>query len=71
MREIVLTMVKINWKTTGAAIGMLLTALAPVVTALTDGDPSTHANWEIAVPAVMAAIGLLFAKDGVSLVSKK
>ncbi len=70
LRDVIVTVLKINWKTTSTGIGMLFAALSPVVVALTDGDPSTHANWEIAVPAVIAAIGFLLAKDGVQLVKK-
>lgn len=70
LKDILVTVLKINWKTTSTGVGMLFAALSPVVIALTDGDPLTHANWEIAVPAVIAAIGFLLAKDGVKLVKK-
>ena len=52
-----------NWKTTAAAIGMLLVAVGPVISALADGDPSTQPNWNLFLPEILAAIGLLFSRD--------
>ena len=53
----------INWKTTAAAVGMLVTALAPALLALTDGNESTNVNWNEVMPAVFGAIALIFARD--------
>lgn len=53
-----------NWKTTTAAILTAITAVSSVAIALLDNDPATIPNYEVAVAAIMAAIGLLFAKDG-------
>ena len=53
----------INWKTTAAAVGMLVTALAPALLALTDGNESTNVNWNEVMPAIFGAIALIFARD--------
>ena len=52
-----------NWKTTSAAIGMLLVALGPAVKALVDGDPATQPDYNTVIPEVIAAIALLLARD--------
>tara|TARA_R100000234_G_scaffold103771_1_gene73347 strand:- start:1190 stop:1414 length:225 start_codon:yes stop_codon:yes gene_type:complete len=62
MKNLVYAILK-NWKTTSAAIGMLLVALGPAVQALIDGDPSTSPNYNIVIPEVLAAIALLMARD--------
>ena len=49
-----------NWKTTAAAIGMLLVAGIPVLQALTNGE---RPDWNIFIQEIIAAIGLLFARD--------
>ena len=53
----------INWKTTAAAVGMLVTAIAPALLALTDGNESTNVNWNEVMPAIFGAIALIFARD--------
>lgn len=53
-------MLRRNWKTTLAGLGMLLTAAAQIVTALASG---TMPDWEKVVPLVIAGLGLLLAKD--------
>jgi hypothetical protein len=52
-----------SWQTTIlgviGALGLLLTAFH----AQLDSDPGTVAQWNIVVPAVIAAIGVCFARD--------
>jgi hypothetical protein len=56
-----------SWKTTVAGV---LTALLPVlnaVSAFLDNDPLTIPDWGLAIAAVTAGLGLIFARDnGVS-----
>ena len=61
--SILINSILANWKTTGAALVMAVTAFIPVLKALTDGDPATIPNWNLFVPELIAAIGLLFARD--------
>jgi hypothetical protein len=52
-----------NKNTTFAGIGAILVAVGGIVTAIFDGDASTVPDWTTAVAAVMAGVGLIFAKD--------
>jgi uncharacterized membrane protein YhiD involved in acid resistance len=52
-----------SWKTTAAGIGAVLVAVGSAVTATFDADPATVADWGAVVAAVIAGIGLLFARD--------
>jgi hypothetical protein len=52
-----------NWKTTAAALLGLLSLAAMQGQAMLDGNPETVANWSLVIPAAMACIGLIFAKD--------
>lgn len=52
-----------SWKTTGAGIAAILVAVGSVLTALTDNDPLTVPDWGALSAAVIAGIGLIFAKD--------
>ena len=54
---------KASWKTTTAGIASIVVAVASCVQAHFDGDPATVPNWEVAVAAIMAGIGLMFARD--------
>ncbi len=52
-----------SWKTTVAGV---LTALLPVlnaVLAFLDNDPATVPDWGLAVAAITAGLGLIFARD--------
>jgi len=53
-----------NWKTTGLGIAAILTAAGAALTALTDNDPATLPDWGALIAAVIAGVGLIFAKDG-------
>lgn len=52
-----------SWKTTLAGILTIISAIATPVKALLDSDPATVADWGLAIPVVMGAIGLIFARD--------
>lgn len=52
-----------SWKTTGAGVAAILVAVGSVLTALTDNDPLTVPDWGSLSAAVIAGIGLIFAKD--------
>lgn len=52
-----------NPKTTVAGIGAILVAVGSCLTATFDSDPLTVADWGSAIAAVIAGIGLIFAKD--------
>lgn len=52
-----------SWKTTGAGIGAILVAIGAAVTAITDGNPLTVPDWASVIAAVIAGVGLIFAKD--------
>ena len=52
-----------NWKTTAAAICAVIAAVAAGVGAIVDDDPATIADWGTMGAAILAAIGLFFAKD--------
>lgn len=50
-----------NWKTTAAGIGAILTALADILTGV--GHGTITANLTADVTAIIAGIGLIVAKD--------
>jgi hypothetical protein len=52
-----------SWKTTGAGVAAILVAVGSVLTALTDNDPLTVPDWGALSAAVIAGVGLIFAKD--------
>lgn len=52
-----------NWKTTAAAVAALLVLVGSAARALLDGDPTTNVDLVTFIPAVIAAVGLIFAKD--------
>lgn len=52
-----------NRNTTVLGIGAVLTAVGGILTAMFDGDPATVPDWTSAVAAVLAGIGLVFARD--------
>ena len=52
-----------NAKTTAAGIGAILVAVGSCLTATFDADPATVADWGSAIAAIIAGIGLIFAKD--------
>lgn len=54
---------KKSWKTTVAGIGAILAALGPALSATFDGNPQTNADWSAVIAAIVAGVGLIFARD--------
>lgn len=54
---------KASWKTTAAGIAAIVTAIGAAATATFDSDPATVADWGSVVAAIIAGIGLVFARD--------
>jgi hypothetical protein len=52
-----------SWKTTGAGISAILVAAGSALAALTDNDPATVVDWGALSAALIAGIGLIFARD--------
>lgn len=52
-----------SWKTTGAGVAAIMVAGGAALTALTDENPNTHPDWAALIAAIIAGIGLIFAKD--------
>lgn len=53
-----------SWHTTIVGIGMILSALGVAITAQFDTDPLTVIDWAITIPAIIAGVGFILAKDG-------
>ena len=49
--------------TTVLGVAAILTAVGSLLTAMFDADPATVADWGTAAAAVIAGVGLIFAKD--------
>ena len=54
---------KASWRTSAAGVGAILVAIGSAVTAITDNDPMTIPDWGAVVAAVIAGVGLIFARD--------
>ena len=54
---------KTNWKTTAAGIIAIVMALCTAITAVIDNNPLTNIDIGATTAAVMAGVGLIFAKD--------
>jgi hypothetical protein len=52
-----------NKNTTFAGIGAILVAVGSILTAIFDGEVATSPDYASAVAAVLAGVGLIFAKD--------
>jgi|TARA_R110000744_G_C19017376_1_gene523761 hypothetical protein len=52
-----------NSNTTVAGIATIVVAVVAVILAYADGDPETMPNWDVAIAAITAGIGLLSARD--------
>lgn len=52
-----------SWKTSILGLGAILTAIGAALTAVFDADPATTVNIEGTFTAIMAGVGLLFARD--------
>ena len=54
----------LSWKTTAAGIGMIVTALfTMILQPLTDSDPKTNPDYNVAVATIIAGVGLIAARD--------
>ena len=54
----------LSWKTTAAGIGMIVTALfTMILQPLTDNDPKTNPDYNVAIAAIIAGVGLVVARD--------
>lgn len=52
-----------SWKTTLAGFGLALTSIGTALTGQFDADPATTADWPTAIALLVAAFGLLAARD--------
>ena len=50
-------------KTTLAGVGAILVAVGAAMSAMFDADPLTVPQWDVVIAAILAGIGLIFAKD--------
>ncbi len=57
------TGLKGSWKTSMAGIVAIVTAVLNAINLLMDGHPTTNPDWTATISAVMAGLGLLFARD--------
>lgn len=54
----------LSWKTSAAGISAIIVAVfSLIVQPLTHNDPATVPNYEVAITAILAGIGLLTARD--------
>ncbi len=53
-----------SWQTTLAAILTVVAVVIPALQLLMDGDATTNPNWNIMIPSITVAVGLIFARDG-------
>ena len=52
-----------SWRTTATACILALDAIGHAVSALIDSDPGTNPDWNTVIMLLVAAAGLLFARD--------
>ena len=52
-----------SWKTTLAACILAVDAIMHAISAIIDNDPMTNPDWNTVVMLLVAAAGLLFARD--------
>lgn len=52
-----------SWKTTLTGIAAILTAVGAALTAIFDNNPNTTIDVAVTASAIMAGIGLIFARD--------
>ena len=52
-----------SWKTTTVAVLIAVVAIANALIAMLDSDPATVPDWNVAITALIAAVGLFLAKD--------
>ena len=59
-----LTTLLLNWKTSLGALGLIVVALGQALPLLLDGNPNTNPDYNLLIPEIVAALALLFARDG-------
>lgn len=52
-----------SWKTTASAVAALVTLIGAIIGQLTDGNPETNPDWNVAIPVLFAGLTGLFARD--------
>lgn len=52
-----------SWKTTTAGILAIVGSICAAISAELDGNPDTTANWAAVIPAAIAGVGLVMARD--------
>lgn len=52
-----------SWKTTVTGILAILVAVGGAAIKLLDGSAATNPDWEVVMAAIMAGLGLIFARD--------
>ena len=52
-----------SWKTSTAAITTIVAAISGAIKYMVDGDPATNPDWSLIMPQIIAAVGLLCARD--------
>jgi hypothetical protein len=52
-----------SWRTTVLGITTIIAAVAGLVQALLDADPSTNPDMTVAAAAILSGLGLIFARD--------
>jgi hypothetical protein len=52
-----------SWRTTLAGVILILDAVGHVAYTLLDSNPETVPDWNMLVAVIVAAVGLIFAKD--------
>ena len=52
-----------SWRTTALGITTIVTAVAGLVQAFLDNDPTTNPDMTVAIAAIVSGIGLIFARD--------
>lgn len=55
--------IRINWITTLAGLGAILTVVGPALVKLTDNDAATVPDWNLVVAGVVAGLGMIFSRD--------
>lgn len=52
-----------SWKTTTTGVLAIISALVGAAQVLLDGNPATNPDYAVLVPAILAGIGLITARD--------
>ena len=61
MKDLMKKILGINWKTTGAGLAAICSALGDITHSISTQTPI---NWNVDIPAIIGGIGLIAAKDG-------